>query len=117
MLLPDFCSASIPETPMILPTIIVVYLACILVVHLRGRVRHSFWGQIFDHSGLLAPVNVLLYAFSRIPNGPYPPQDAFPELEVLRRNADVIRAEGLALMAHARIRKPDQNDDAGFNSF
>jgi beta-hydroxylase len=93
------------------------YLACILVVHLRGKVRHSFWGQIFDHSGLLAPVNVFLYAFSATPNRPFPPMSDFPELEILRRNAAVIREEGLALMAHARIRRPDQGDDAGFNSF
>jgi beta-hydroxylase len=96
---------------------VLAYLACILVVHLRGKVRHSFWGQVFDHSGFLAPVNVLLYAFSKTPARPFPPMAQFPQLDVLRRNADVIREEGLALMAHARIRKPDQNDDAGFNSF
>jgi len=93
------------------------YLSCILVVHLRGKVRHSFWGQIFDHSGLLAPVNVFLYAFSATPNKPFAPLSDFPALEALRAHADVIREEGLALMAHARIRRPDQNDDAGFNSF
>jgi len=86
---------------MILPIIITVYLACILVVHWRGRVRHSFWGQVFDHSGLLAPVNVFLYAFSAIPNRPFTEVSRFPELEALRLNADVIRAEGQALMAHA----------------
>jgi beta-hydroxylase len=102
---------------MIACTILGLWLACILVVHLRGRVRHSFWGQVFDHSGLLAPVNVFLYAFSAVPNKPYIPLDRFPELETLRRNADVIREEGLALMAHAAMRRPDQNDDAGFNSF
>jgi len=102
---------------MILPAIIAVHLACILVVHYRGRVRHRFWGQVFDHSGLLAPVNVFLYAFSAIPNRPYTDVARFPELEALRRNADVIREEGLALMAHARMKSPDQKDDAGFNSF
>ena len=102
---------------MIILTVIALYLACILVVHYRGRVRHSFWGQVFDHSGLLAPVNVLLYAFSGIPNKPYAARAHFPELETLRANAAVIREEGLALMAHARMRAPDQKDDAGFNSF
>ena len=52
---------------MILLAIFALHLACILVVHYRGRVRHSFWGQVFDHSGLLAPVNVFLYAFSAAP--------------------------------------------------
>ncbi len=102
---------------MIAWTIIALYLACILVVHYRGRVRHSFWGQVFDHSGLLAPVNVFLYAFSAIPNRPYAAREDFPELETLRDNAAAIREEGLALMAHARMKAPDQKDDAGFNSF
>ena len=102
---------------MITLTLLALYLACILVVHVRGRVRHSFWGQVFDHSGFLAPVNVFLYAFSAIPNKPYTPVERFPELEKLRANAAVIREEGLALMAHARMKSPDQKDDAGFNSF
>ena len=110
-------SGTVPAFPMITLTIIALYLACILAVHLRGRVRHSFWGQVFDHSGLLAPVNVFLYAFSAIPNKPYTPVARFPELEPLRANAAVIREEGLALMAHARMKAPDQKDDAGFNSF
>ena len=102
---------------MILLAVLLLYLACILAVHLRGRVRHSFWGQVFDHSGLLAPVNVFLYAFSAVPNKPYVPTARFPALEALREHADEIRAEGLALMAHARMKSPDQKDDAGFNSF
>jgi beta-hydroxylase len=102
---------------MITWSVIALYFACILVVHYRGRVRHSFWGQVFDHSGLLAPVNVFLYAFSAVPNRPYVSQAHFPELVVLREQVDLIREEGLALMAHARLRAPDRNDDAGFNSF
>ena len=102
---------------MITLSLLALYLACILVAHYRGHVRHSFWGQVFDHSGLLAPVNVFLYAFSAVPNKPYIPLDRFPELERLRENVDVIRQEGLALMAHARMKSPDQGDDAGFNSF
>jgi beta-hydroxylase len=102
---------------MITLAILALYLACILVVHYRGRVRHTFWGQVFDHSGLLAPINVFLYAFSAVPNKPYIPVERFPELDTLRQHADVIRQEGLALMAHARMKSPDQKDDAGFNSF
>ena len=115
------CTVAALATPALsdMTTLLIIsaYLCCILVVHLRGRVRHSFWGQIFDHSGFLAPVNVFLYMFSAVPNKPFLPTADFPELEVLRRNSDVIREEGLALMAHARIRRPDQGDDAGFNSF
>src|ERR1700741_5337808 len=99
---------------MILPALVILYLACILVVHYRGRVRHSFWGQVFDHSGLLAPVNVFLYAFSGIRNQPYASAKDFPELETLRQNAAVIREVGVALMAQMRMKAPDHKDDAGF---
>jgi beta-hydroxylase len=102
---------------MITLTLVALYMGCILIVHTRGRVRHSFWGQVFDHSGLLAPVNVFLYAFSSVPNEPFVSQAHFPELEKLREHAATIRDEGLALMAHARMKSPDQKDDAGFNSF
>ena len=102
---------------MVLWLIIALYLACILVVHVRGRVRHSFWGQVFDHSGLLAPVNVFLYAFSAVPNKPYIPLSYFPDLEALRSQHEVIREEGVALMAQMRMKSPDNKDDAGFNSF
>jgi len=98
-------------------TLVALYLACILVVHFRGHVRHSFWGQVFDHSGFLAPVNVFLYAFSAVPNKPFVAVEEFAGLESLREHAHEIRAEGLALMAHARMKSPDQKDDAGFNSF
>jgi beta-hydroxylase len=97
--------------------VLALYVACIVVVHLRGRVRHSFWGQVFDHSGLLAPVNVFLYAFSAVPNKPFIDLAHFRELDALAANAAVIRDEGLALMELQRMKRPDQKDDAGFNSF
>ena len=105
------------NSPMILLAVSILYLACILVVHYRGRVRHGFWGQVFDHSGLLAPVNVFLYAFSAVPGEPYVAPSRFPQLDALREHAATIREEGLALMAHARLKAPDNKDDAGFNSF
>jgi beta-hydroxylase len=52
-------------------------------VHLRGRVRLRPWRQMTDHSMFLAPINVLLYACSRVRARPYAPIDAFPELALL----------------------------------
>lgn len=98
--------------------VVALFLISVLVVHLRGKVRHSsFFKQVFDHSGFLAPVNVFMYMFSAVPAKPYLPTSTFPELELLRKNFDIIKAEGLALMEETKLRKPDQNDDAGFNSF
>lgn len=86
-------------------------------VHLRGRVRLRPWRQMTDHSSFLAPLNVLLYACSRIDARPYAPVDAFPELAPLTAQWRTIRAEALALREAERIRASDRYDDVGFNSF
>lgn len=93
------------------------FLASTLFVHFRGRVRHGFIGQVFDHSGFLAPINVFMYAFSTVPSRPYLPLSAFPELAPLQAQWQVIREEGVELMRLSRMKLPDQHDDAGFNSF
>jgi aspartyl/asparaginyl beta-hydroxylase (cupin superfamily) len=36
-------------------------------VHFRGRVRDSISRQLFDHSTLLAPFNLPLYLFAKVP--------------------------------------------------
>jgi beta-hydroxylase len=86
-------------------------------VHLRGRVRLLPWRQLTDHSTFLAPLNVLMYACSRVRANPYAPLDAFPELAPLRTAWQDIRAEALALREAQRIRASDRYDDVGFNSF
>jgi len=97
-----------------------IFILCILpavYVHLRGRVRLRPWRQMTDHSSFLAPLNVLLYACSRVDARPYAPLDAFPELAPLAAQWQTIRAEALALRAAQRIRASDRYDDVGFNSF
>ena len=86
-------------------------------VHVRGRVRLRPWRQMTDHSTFLAPLNVLLYACSRIDARPFAPVDAFPELAPLAAKWQTIRDEALALRAAERIRASDRYDDVGFNSF
>jgi len=97
-----------------------IFVLCILpgvYVHLRGRVRLRPWRQMTDHSMFLAPLNVLLYACSRIDARPYAPVEAFPELAPLTAQWRTIRAEALALREAQRIRASDRYDDVGFNSF
>jgi beta-hydroxylase len=79
-----------------------------IYVHLRGRVRLRPWRQMTDHSMYLAPINVLLYACSRVSAKPYAP---------LAARWQDIRAEALALREAQRIRASDQLNDVGFNSF
>jgi beta-hydroxylase len=97
--------------------ILSVFVLSALYVHLRGRVRLRPWRQVTDHSTFLAPLNVLLYACSRVQAKPYAPVEAFPELGPLRERWQDIRAEALALREAQQIKASDRYDDVGFNSF
>ncbi|MFP5404954.1 MAG: aspartyl/asparaginyl beta-hydroxylase domain-containing protein, partial [Gammaproteobacteria bacterium] len=97
--------------------IVLLFAVSILHVHFRGRVRHGFGRQLKDHSSFLAPINSLLYLTSVVSSRPFHPPEIFPELQVLRDNWQVIREEGLHLLEQGRIRKSQQFDDVGFNSF
>ncbi len=93
------------------------YFLSILHIHFRGRVRLPFRRQLFDHSSFMAPINIFMHKFSRVPSTPYIPVSAFPELAKLQENWPVIRAEAEHLLALKKIKAAEQNDDAGFNSF
>jgi beta-hydroxylase len=102
----------------LLKWLLVAMLLCsILYVHLRGHVRHRFARQLFDHSAIMAPINVFMYAFSRAPTTPFLPVSDFPELRVLQSHWREIRDEALRLREQEIIRAAQNNDDAGFNSF
>jgi beta-hydroxylase len=98
----------------------VIFLLLVLpgvYVHFRGRVRIRPWRQMTDHSTFLAPINVILYACSRVSAKPYAPVASFPELAPLRDAWLDIRDEAIALREAQRIRASDQYNDVGFNSF
>lgn len=97
--------------------LLLLFLASVLHVHLRGKVRHSFGRQLKDHSTFLAPINSILYLSSSLPATPYHSPRLFPELKVLEENWQVIRSEALHLWEVGRIKKADGYTDAGFNSF
>jgi beta-hydroxylase len=94
-----------------------ILVACAIYVHLRGRIRHGFFRQVTDHSTFMAPVNVLMYAFSRVPVTPFLAPADFPELENLRSHWREIRDEAIALAKASHIKASDQYNDAGFHSF
>jgi beta-hydroxylase len=97
--------------------LVVIYLSSIAYVHFRGRVRLSFLRQLFNHSAVLAPVNVLMYLTSKVPATPYIDARHVPALKVLDDNWHIIRDEAVALAEAQQIRAASNNDDAGFNSF
>jgi len=95
-----------------------LFAACVLYIHYRGKVRARWSRQLLDHSSFMAPINVVIYLFSKVPTTPF--LDAgkeFPQLEPLRRNWQVIRDEAMALRDAERIVAASGYNDAGFNSF
>jgi beta-hydroxylase len=97
--------------------ILALFIVCAFVVHYRGRVRHSFGRQALDHSTFTSPINVFMYAFSRVPNQPYIPLSEFPELKPIQDRWEDIRAEAVQLFSAGHIKVSDKYNDAGFNSF
>lgn len=96
--------------------ILLIFVSSALYIHWRGKVRFPL-KRALDFTVLLAPVNVLMYAFSRVPARPFLDPADFPQLEPLRANWRRIRDEALALDDAGRIRASEGHTDLGFNSF
>jgi beta-hydroxylase len=106
------------STPRIILLALFAFFAlCVLLVHLRGRVRLRFDRQLVDHSAIFAPYNLLMYAFSAVPAKPILDRRGFPQLDLLQANWKVIRDEASHLFDEGYIRAAAQNNDASFNSF
>jgi beta-hydroxylase len=88
-----------------------------LYVHRRGRVRHRLQRQLTDHSTFFAPVNVLMYAASAVPNRPLLDSRDFPDLAPLRLQWRMIRDEAEALLRAGQIAPSDGHRDIAFNTF
>ncbi len=97
--------------------IVYLFLASVLYVHFRGKVRLSFGRQLTDHSAFLAPYNALVYLFSKVPPKPILDVGEFPQLAMLRDNWQVMREEALTLFDDGHIKAALSNNDAGFSSF
>ena len=77
--------------------ILAIFVISAFYIQQRGKVRHSFYRQFFDHSTLFAPINFLMYRFSRVPNQPYIDTRYFQDLKVLDEHWEMIRDEAKAL--------------------
>jgi beta-hydroxylase len=100
--------------------IITLYAFSILFVHFRGKpqARLPFFRQVFDHSSVVSPINILMLLFSKVPTtSPYVQVDEFKGMQLLQDNWQVIRDEALNLDRLEKIKAAEKNDDAGFNSF
>ena len=88
-------------------TIIWIFVLSTMFVHFRGKVRLRPFRQITDHSTFLAPVNVLLYGASTVPNVPYLDAKEFPEMQIFDDNWEKIREEGLKMVDQGLIKASD----------
>jgi len=102
---------------LVLLALFAFFALCVLLVHLRGRVRLRFDRQLVDHSAVFAPYNLLMYAFSAVPARPILDRRGFPQLDLLQANWQTIRDEAAHLFDEGYIRAAAKNDDASFNSF
>ncbi len=97
--------------------ILYAYLACVLYVHFRGKVRLRFGRQLTEHSGLFSPYNVLMYLFSDVSRKPIIDVAEFPQLRPLRENWKTIRAEAQALCDAGLIDYHEEHNDLAFVAF
>ena len=94
-----------------------VFIVSVVFVHFRGHIRHPFYRQLTEHSTFMAPYNMLMYAFSAVPNKPFVDIGRFPELEPLTNSWRTLRDEALKLFDEGHIRAASGHNDLGFNSF
>ncbi|MEO6118382.1 MAG: lipid A hydroxylase LpxO [Methylotenera sp.] len=94
-----------------------VFVGSATYVHFHGKVRLAYWRQLINHTALMAPINVFMYLFSKVPLTPFLPEKLFPELVPLTDNWQVIRDEAINLKDNQHIQAAEKNNDAGFNSF
>jgi beta-hydroxylase len=97
--------------------VLYVFLGSTLYMHFRGRARLPLLRQIGNHSTLMAPYNVFLYAFSAVSTRPYLDLKQFPELATLRDNWETIRDEARVLLGGGGLKAASDHLDIGFNSF
>ncbi len=109
------CVPMIPR--LILLAVLLFFVLCVLLVHLRGRTRLRFDRQLVDHSAIFAPYNLLMYAFSAVPPKPILDRSGFPQLDLLQANWQAIRDEASHLFDEGFIRAAEKHNDASFNSF
>ncbi|CCF10799.1 beta-hydroxylase, aspartyl/asparaginyl family protein [Pantoea ananatis LMG 5342] len=101
---------------MVAAIIIGIFIISVIYAHSRGVEKQKFSRQLFDHSTFMAPVNMFMTGFSRLPaKQPYFPTEEFPELRELTDNWQVIREEAIRLQDHIKAAK--SHNDAGFNTF
>jgi beta-hydroxylase len=96
--------------------VLLAFVGSALFIHYRGRDRFEL-KRALDFTILLAPINALMYLFSRTPRSAFIDPAQFPDLEPLRAHWQEIREEAVRLNDEGAIRAATGYNDIGFNSF
>lgn len=99
----------------VLLVIFLVYAGSLVFVRLRNRVHMSWSRQLTDFSTFMVPFNIPAYLLSRVSTRSRLPMSAFPALQLLQDNWQVIREEALALYGQGHIAV--KNDLPGSNFY
>jgi len=97
--------------------VVLIFIVTALYAHLRGKVRFGIVRALTDFQVLLAPVNALMYLFSRTPATAYIDTKEFKDLAPLQEHWQIIRDEAMRLNEDGGIRAATGYNDVGFNSF
>ena len=97
--------------------VLYAYIASVMFIHFRSKVRLRFGRQLLEHSGFMAPFNSLMYLFSAVPTTPVLDVNDFPELSPLRDNWKTIRDEAAVLLDADKIEASHRHDDLVFMAF
>lgn len=97
--------------------VFLIFVVSAVYVYFRGKVRFGLVRSLTDYQVLLAPINSLLYLFSKTKAGAFIPVADFPEMKPLQDHWQIIRDEALALNADGAIAAATGYNDIGFNSF
>lgn len=97
--------------------IVFLFASSTLYTHFRGKKRLKFIQQLVNHSTFMAPINVFMYIFSKVPTTPFLNRQHFPELDLFKNNWEIIREEARALLNKGEVKGTENSDDLGFNSF
>ena len=86
-------------------------------MHYRGEVRFSAIRQLVTHTNYMAPYNLFMNMFSKLPNDPILTTEGHEDLDFLRSHWEEIRDEAIKVSESGDIKASKDLDDVGFNSF
>jgi len=92
----------------------IVYVACVVFIRSRNKVKFSLTRQLSDFSTFMVPFNAPAYLLSKVPLTHFVEPVYFPELKIIEDNWQLIRDEALALYEKGLIAKKDDLQASSF---